>query len=134
MTKYCGTLEIDGGIITSIEKGNVDKEGVVRPVCAFNVYKEEFGTPIKVLLFGTYAKTIWEELKDFKTISSENFIEAEEFLISKTQNTTVSFYGPIREVRKNCIVVENPDRLDFTTSIEHSLIEDGEYDEDIQRD
>jgi hypothetical protein len=129
-----GTLEVIDAVIVSVEKGNMGNPNAERFVCAFNVCHPDIGTDIKVLLFNNYAKTIWNIIKDFKTQYKEGVVTGDKFNILQSTSTSVSFYAEIREIRKNVIVVQDPDRLVFNTQIEHSLLDDGDNNEDIQWD
>lgn len=132
MSKTIGTLEVTGAVIVSTEKGNVEKEGVLRPVCAFTVQDEDMGMTVKVLLFNEYARELWaSRLGGFRSMPGEETIALGNDLIHKSWHTTVSFYGAIREVRKDVIVVENPDVLEFKEEVSYVTLA-GDPNEDVQ--
>lgn len=107
-------------IITSVEKGNVEKEDVLTPVCAFSVLNQDDNTKIKVLLKGNYAKRVWgSKLKNGFSLPKDDRFKSCNYNIELSEYTVVDLTGAIREVRKDGeIVVENPYELIFYNNTE----------------
>lgn len=103
-------IKVNNKKIKSVEKGNILTTSI-NPVCAFTV--EQDGVDIKLLLFGSEAKVIYDSfLKDGGTKNTTKTSNG----CSIYKEVFVSFEAKLKDYKYGQIIVHNHDQLKFNYS------------------